>query len=345
MRGFHGELDYMTRHGRKRSRPAELWPGTLRVISARMDYLRRYRHRCPQPCRPGARLHRALRTRPRLSQDTAPATAEARRPHQRRSSAAQLPRVHRQRTGDGETTGRSGRARLDRQAHQPDQSQRRLLVSARRDLHRPAACQSTHRPAITAAAARPASTCAPHRRSSHPICWMPDAASPTSRSKREDRSRSSFRAPMGNRIFGCDDCQLVCPWNKFARPGNGTGVCRPARPGCAGLIDLFCLDRSGMEQTHRRQRLAATRLRRLAAEHRGGARQRTDSAGPGCTGEPGASHPLELVREHVAWALAQHAAPAMTDSDARPAGCRSVAPGRGVRQPAPPGAGPWPARD
>ena len=37
--GFHGEMDYMQRHGSKRTRPAELVPGTLRVISARMDYL------------------------------------------------------------------------------------------------------------------------------------------------------------------------------------------------------------------------------------------------------------------------------------------------------------------
>ncbi|MGB0865831.1 MAG: QueG-associated DUF1730 domain-containing protein, partial [Granulosicoccaceae bacterium] len=37
--GNHGEMDYMARHGRKRSRPAELLPGTLRVISLRMDYL------------------------------------------------------------------------------------------------------------------------------------------------------------------------------------------------------------------------------------------------------------------------------------------------------------------
>ncbi len=37
--GFHGELDYMAKHGSKRSRPAELWPGTRRIISARMDYL------------------------------------------------------------------------------------------------------------------------------------------------------------------------------------------------------------------------------------------------------------------------------------------------------------------
>ena len=38
-KGFHGEMDYMARHGTRRSRPAELVPGTLRVISVRMDYL------------------------------------------------------------------------------------------------------------------------------------------------------------------------------------------------------------------------------------------------------------------------------------------------------------------
>ena len=38
-RGFHGEMAYMARHGSKRTRPAELLPGTLRVISVRMDYL------------------------------------------------------------------------------------------------------------------------------------------------------------------------------------------------------------------------------------------------------------------------------------------------------------------
>src|SRR5580698_3324722 len=36
--GFHGDMDYMRRHGTMRSRPQELSPGTIRVVSARMDY-------------------------------------------------------------------------------------------------------------------------------------------------------------------------------------------------------------------------------------------------------------------------------------------------------------------
>src|SRR5437762_8910514 len=39
--GFHGEMDYMARHGTRRARPAELVPGTVRVVTARMDYLPR----------------------------------------------------------------------------------------------------------------------------------------------------------------------------------------------------------------------------------------------------------------------------------------------------------------
>jgi len=38
-KGFHGEMDYMAKHGTKRTRPAELVPNTVRVISARLDYL------------------------------------------------------------------------------------------------------------------------------------------------------------------------------------------------------------------------------------------------------------------------------------------------------------------
>ena len=37
-KGYHGDMEYMSRHGTKRSRPAELVPGTIRVISVRMDY-------------------------------------------------------------------------------------------------------------------------------------------------------------------------------------------------------------------------------------------------------------------------------------------------------------------
>ena len=66
-RGHHGEMGFMARHGTRRSRPAELVPGTVRVISARMDYL-------PED---QAAMRRASRTRPPPS---SPATPRARLP-------------------------------------------------------------------------------------------------------------------------------------------------------------------------------------------------------------------------------------------------------------------------
>ncbi len=82
-----------------------------------------------------------------------------------------------------------------------------------------------------------------------------------------------LRAAIGNRIFGCDDCQLVCPWNKFARVAaepdfrvrHSTRRGRPRR--------ALCLERGGVPRKDRGQRAAQARLPALAAQHRGRARQ------------------------------------------------------------------------
>ena len=138
--GRHGAMDYMQRHGRRRARPQELIPGTLRVIAARMDYLppqardadevlgdaeRGYVSRYAL----GRDYHKVLRGR--LAQ-----LAEKIRAH---SAIALASRVRRQRPDAGEGVRARRRARLDRQAHESAQSQRRLVVLPRRDPHRPAA--------------------------------------------------------------------------------------------------------------------------------------------------------------------------------------------------------------
>jgi epoxyqueuosine reductase len=111
---------------------------------------------------------------------------------------------------------------------------------------------------------------------------------------------------MGNRVFGCDDCQLVCPWNKFARPTD-QGDFQP-RHGLADvqLVELFRWD----EATY----LANTEgsaLRRIG--HQRWLRNLAVALGNAPTsGEVTAAlrsradFPSELVREHVAWALQQH---------------------------------------
>jgi epoxyqueuosine reductase len=103
-RGFHGEMTYMARHGVTRARPAELVPGTVRVISARIDYL--------PDAAPGesvlADREKAYVSRYALGRDyhkVLRAAPEARRPHHDRCRRVRLPGVHRLGPGDG------GRAR------------------------------------------------------------------------------------------------------------------------------------------------------------------------------------------------------------------------------------------
>ncbi len=118
-----------------------------------------------------------------------------------------------------------------------------------------------------------------------------------------------FRKAIGNRIYGCDDCQLVCPWNKFAQrtpipdfePRNGLDS--------AMLVELFAWTEADFD--HRLQGSAIRRigherwLRNIAVAL--GNAPSSPSVMAALHARDG--HPSALVREHVGWALAQHAAP------------------------------------
>ena len=82
-------------------------------------------------------------------------------------------------------------------------------TSLRRGRHRPL----RHLPLVPRRLSRP-------RRFLLPIGSMRGAASPTSPSSTKARSTAELRPLMGNRIYGCDDCLAVCPWNKFAQEGH-----------------------------------------------------------------------------------------------------------------------------
>src|SRR5690606_24508606 len=134
--------------------------------------------------------------------------------------------------------GTQRRPRLDRQAHLPDRPPRRLLVPPRRALPRP------RLPADAAAT----SHCGSCTRCID-VCPTQAIIGPNVLDARrcisyltiehEGSIDEALRPLMGNRIFGCDDCQLVCPWNKFARRSDEPDFRARNDLDTASLAELF----------------------------------------------------------------------------------------------------------
>ena len=113
-----------------------------------------------------------------------------------------------------------------------------------------------------------------------------------------------LRPLIGNRIYGCDDCQLCCPWNRFAKLGDPDFAVRNGLD-ATPLAELFSWDRGQFES-----RLAGSPIRRLGHERwlRNIAVALGNSAGSPLTLaalNARRDHPSALVRQHVGWALAQ----------------------------------------
>ena len=115
-----------------------------------------------------------------------------------------------------------------------------------------------------------------------------------------------LRPLIGNRVYGCDDCQLVCPWNKFARTSELADFDVRNGLDCATLIELFAWDEGQFNDRH-----AGSAIRRIG--HERWLRNIAVALGNAPTSrevidalQMHADHPSELVREHVAWAIAQH---------------------------------------
>lgn len=114
-----------------------------------------------------------------------------------------------------------------------------------------------------------------------------------------------LRPMMGNRIFGCDDCQLVCPWNKYAQQTDEADFKPRHELNSATLIELFAWQEAEWEA--RTQGMALRRagylgwLRNIAIAL-GNAPYRPENL---AALEAKAEHESALVREHVQWAIAQ----------------------------------------
>lgn len=304
--GFHGEMEWMAAHGTKRSRPQELVPGTCRVLSLRMDYL-------PAGTDPVAVLddpskgyiarytlgrdyHKLIRKR--LAKLARRIQEEAGGGKYRAfvDSAPVLERALAERAGLG-WIGKNTMLLHERAGSWF------FLGEIYTDLPLPPdpAQETKHCGSCTACL-----DICPTNAFKGP--FELDARRCISYLTIEHKGSidEELRPLMGNRIFGCDDCQIVCPWNKFAEVSPEDDFQPRHGLDDRELVDLFLWD----EQTWSAN-TEGSALRRIGFER--WLRNVAIGLGNAPTSEAvlGAlyarkEYPSALVREHVEWALAQH---------------------------------------
>ena len=305
-RGRHGEMAYMQRHGSKRSRPAELVPGTLRIVSARMDYwppaaddasrvLQTPDHAYVSRYALGRDYHKLLRKRlqklaTRIEQQTGAFGYRA-----FVDSAPVLEKAIARNAGLGWIGKHTNLLSRDAGSWFFIGE---LYTDLPLPIDRPAtdhcgSCSACIDVCPTGAIVAPFELDA--RRCISYLTIELRGPIPT-----------ALRPALGNRIFGCDDCQLVCPWNRFAHPTAEADFNPRHGLDDARLADLFLW--SEEEFDIRTQGSAIRRigyqcwLRNIAVAL-GNAPTSTNVI---AALEAREYHPSALVREHVVWALAQH---------------------------------------
>jgi epoxyqueuosine reductase len=301
--GFHGEMHYMQRHGLMRSRPQQLAPGTLRVLSARMDYW-------PGEARDahgvladgtlgyvsryalGRDYHKVLRTALvtlarelqqrvggcgyRVCVDTAPVLEKALARDAGLGWIGKHTNLIAREAGSWFFLGE-------------------ILTDLPLPVDEPASahcgsCQACLPACPTGAIIAPYRLDA--RRCISYLTIEHHSAIPL-----------ALRPAIGNRIYGCDDCQLVCPWNKFARAAAHPDFKVRHRLDSASLPQLFRWTAAEFEQRLRGSaiyRIGYVRWSRNIAVALGNAPPSAEAVGALSERRADAS---PLVREHVAWAL------------------------------------------
>jgi len=312
--GMHGEMDYMAAHGMKRARPAELVPGTVRVIVARMNYLPRdagddwrerlEAHRADPAAAAvsvyahGRDYHKVLRARLQQLAERIGREAGAFGYRVFTDSAPVLEVELASRAGLGWRGKHT--LLLNREA-----GSMFFLGEIYTDLPLPPDEPTTSHCGQCSACIDACPTQAivgPYRL---------DARRCISYLTLELKGSIpvELRPLIGNRVVGCDDCQLACPWNKFAqRAGLPDFDARHGLPQ-AMLVDLFgWTEEQFLKNTEgsAMRRIGHERWLRNVAVGLGNALRAGADSGPVMAAlQAQAGHPSALVREHVAWALAQ----------------------------------------
>lgn len=306
-KGFHGAMDYMAKHGDKRTRPAELVPGTVRVISARMDYLPTNARDSESVMQDGEKAfisryalgrdyHKVLRQR--LQQLCEKIASEIGGFGYRvfTDSAPVLEVALAEKAGLGWRGKHT--LLLSREA-----GSWFFLGEIYTDLPLP----------IDEKGQNHCGTC----QACMDICPTQAIVAPYEVDARrcisyltielKDSIPEDLRPLIGNRVYGCDDCQISCPWNRFAKisPVDDFAVRH-------GLDDISLATLFAWSEAMFKEKMAGSAIYRIGYEQW----LRNIAVGLGNAQSTTAvisalnarSHDAsEMVREHVAWALAQHA--------------------------------------
>ena len=319
--GFHGSMGYMASHGLKRARPAELVPGTVSVITARMDYLpqgtpvdwlARETARSAQPgvavvsvYARGRDYHKVLRNRlDTLAQQIDALLADTLKPHgfEYRAFTDSAPVL------EAELATRSGQGWRGKHSLVLNREAGSMFFLGEIFLN------------VALPASEPTSAHCGQCTACMDVCptqaivaeGLVDARRCISylTIEHDGAIDEALRPLMGNHIYGCDDCQLICPWNKFAQASS-----LPDFDVRAGLVGqsmtrlLAWTEEEFLRYTEGSpiRRIGHVRWLRNLAVAAGNALRQADDAALRQALQAHLTHTNEVVREHVQWALAQSA--------------------------------------
>ena len=238
-KGFNGEMEYMRRHGTKRSRPAELVPGTIRVISARMNYMPHDMQQAEAALKDsniayisryalGKDYHKLIRKRLATLSDRINEELGGFQYRAFTDSAPVLEKALAEKAGLGWIGKHSNLLNSEIGSYF---FLGEIYTNVPLPIDTPAtnhcgSCNACIDVCPTQAIVAP---------------YQIDARRCISYLTIELRTSipEEFRTAMGNRIYGCDDCQLICPWNKFAQLTNEPGFSPRDQLNDAELLTLF----------------------------------------------------------------------------------------------------------
>ncbi len=311
--GYHGEMAYMAAHGSKRSRPDELVPGTVRVISVRMNYLPEHIaddwRSIEQQHAPGTAVislyargrdyHKVLRTRLQQLAERIQARIGEFGFRVFTDSAPVMEVSLAEKAG----LGWKGKHTLllNREAGSMF-FLGEILVDIPLPIDAPLTnhcgqCTSCIEVCPTKAIVAPYQVDA--RRCISYLTIELHGAIPV-----------ELRPLIGNRVYGCDDCQLFCPWNKFAQRASVSDFDVRNGLDSASMISLFAWTEAeflrNLEGSPVRRIGHERWLRNLAVGMGNAASHLRGDAALVAALQQGLAHSSDMVREHVLWALAQH---------------------------------------